>query len=632
MQLARQQRALLLVGLDQAPAQVAHLVLGAPALRDVAEDTVRPDPASAGVAAGDAGQVLDPALPPRRMEVAILDGEPLQPPVLQLLAQVQTRVRGRRDAGAPSRTRGPGVPAPDPGGCRRGRGSDRRSTIVPVAEVHLVEREAGEVGTRRQARLAGAQRLLAALPLGDVLHHGDEVPGLASRAPHERDGQVDPHRGTVPADIALLHRVVSDLAGEEPGGPAPGPLQVVGVGDVLEGPAQQLLARIADDRAEPVVDPQPAAVDRRRGRCPPPPARTWPRSTLLALAQRPVGALAGERVGEHLRHQVQPPHQRLRPVALRAHRIQRHDADRRFAPHAERQGEVRPDSGAASGLHVDGRLRRRVVQRRERDDAAGPHLPHDPGVLLLGARTAIGLGDPGGEGVGGHDRLRVDRRPLPQGCEVEAERLADPAQGVLDLAVDLAGEQVDEPGGEIRDQDLEREEILGTRRGESCLVVSGHAGEAYRFRSEPGRGAAPGGDAAPCNCPKGQLVPGRSPDRTGSGSQETQGPSRGMHLATGGRSTRRFLVVDDDPDVRAALGRLLRSHGLPARTFGSAEEYLAAAAAGDRVTLILDVRLPEMSGRAAGRLGCFRAFPRRRPASSAGGRRRARRHRPCAPP
>ncbi len=54
-------------------------------------------------------------------------------------------------------------------------------------------------------------------------------------------------------------------------------------------------------------------------------------------------------------------------------------------------------------------------------------------------------------------------------------------------------------------------------------------------------------------------------------------------------------IVDDDESVRRALQRLMKSAGLAADAFGSAEEFLQR---GDRETgcLILDVRLPGMSG------------------------------------
>jgi FixJ family two-component response regulator len=54
-------------------------------------------------------------------------------------------------------------------------------------------------------------------------------------------------------------------------------------------------------------------------------------------------------------------------------------------------------------------------------------------------------------------------------------------------------------------------------------------------------------------------------------------------------------IVDDDESIRRALRRLIRSAGLEADVFGSAEEFLEL---GDRGTscLILDVRLPGMSG------------------------------------
>jgi len=55
-----------------------------------------------------------------------------------------------------------------------------------------------------------------------------------------------------------------------------------------------------------------------------------------------------------------------------------------------------------------------------------------------------------------------------------------------------------------------------------------------------------------------------------------------------------LAVVDDDADVRAALGRLLRAMGHAVRLFASAEEF--AAGPGDIDCLILDIRLPGMNG------------------------------------
>ena len=55
-------------------------------------------------------------------------------------------------------------------------------------------------------------------------------------------------------------------------------------------------------------------------------------------------------------------------------------------------------------------------------------------------------------------------------------------------------------------------------------------------------------------------------------------------------------VVDDDIWVRESLDSLIRSVGMEVRAFASAEEYLASANAGKADCLILDVRLPGMSG------------------------------------
>ena len=55
-------------------------------------------------------------------------------------------------------------------------------------------------------------------------------------------------------------------------------------------------------------------------------------------------------------------------------------------------------------------------------------------------------------------------------------------------------------------------------------------------------------------------------------------------------------VVDDDASVRKSLDRLIRSVGMEARVFASAEEFLNAAHPRKADCLILDVRLPGMSG------------------------------------
>jgi len=56
------------------------------------------------------------------------------------------------------------------------------------------------------------------------------------------------------------------------------------------------------------------------------------------------------------------------------------------------------------------------------------------------------------------------------------------------------------------------------------------------------------------------------------------------------------FVVDDDRAVRDSLGLLLKSAGLHAETFSSAEAFLAECDTKRPGCLVLDVRLPGMSG------------------------------------
>jgi len=57
-----------------------------------------------------------------------------------------------------------------------------------------------------------------------------------------------------------------------------------------------------------------------------------------------------------------------------------------------------------------------------------------------------------------------------------------------------------------------------------------------------------------------------------------------------------IAVVDDEAALREALESLLRSAGFKALTFPSAEEFLASDCGKRAGCLILDVRLPGMSG------------------------------------
>jgi len=56
------------------------------------------------------------------------------------------------------------------------------------------------------------------------------------------------------------------------------------------------------------------------------------------------------------------------------------------------------------------------------------------------------------------------------------------------------------------------------------------------------------------------------------------------------------FVVDDDISIREALKNLLRSVGLKVETFGTAQEFLASPRSDGHGCLVLDVRLPGLSG------------------------------------
>jgi len=61
-------------------------------------------------------------------------------------------------------------------------------------------------------------------------------------------------------------------------------------------------------------------------------------------------------------------------------------------------------------------------------------------------------------------------------------------------------------------------------------------------------------------------------------------------------ATPTVFVIDDDPLIRDGVRSLIGSVGLQALTFGSAREFLGSARPDAPACLVLDVRLPDLSG------------------------------------
>ena len=67
-----------------------------------------------------------------------------------------------------------------------------------------------------------------------------------------------------------------------------------------------------------------------------------------------------------------------------------------------------------------------------------------------------------------------------------------------------------------------------------------------------------------------------------------------MDKTTAGRTT--VFLIDDDEDVLRGLGRLLRSAGMNAESFASAQAFLDRLPYGGVGCILLDVQMPGMSG------------------------------------
>ena len=57
-----------------------------------------------------------------------------------------------------------------------------------------------------------------------------------------------------------------------------------------------------------------------------------------------------------------------------------------------------------------------------------------------------------------------------------------------------------------------------------------------------------------------------------------------------------IAVVDDDPEMRAAMASLLSAYGYGAETFDSAETFLTCASTSRATCLVVDIQLGDISG------------------------------------
>ena len=62
------------------------------------------------------------------------------------------------------------------------------------------------------------------------------------------------------------------------------------------------------------------------------------------------------------------------------------------------------------------------------------------------------------------------------------------------------------------------------------------------------------------------------------------------------RTSKLIAIVDDDEAIQDSLRDLMEAAGLVARSFGSAEEFLDSDLHARAACLIVDVRMPNMSG------------------------------------
>ena len=345
-----------------------------------------------GVAPVDAGHVMQPPHPARGVVEAELDRDLLQPPGLELCGHVEEAVTVLGVHALQVELHGLKALVQ-----LRGKAEDVSEPCVEeggaLAVVRLVEPEAGELGGRLQPSLAHANRLLGGLAIGDVDGHAHQ----AVRLPRGLHGWpatgVDPPHAAIGRGDDPVHHVDGFAGPRRPLEGIPDGAPVVGMDRRLETRhVEDFVRRIPEQRPSPLRRPEGAGAVvegpeprlggvRRQGQA------------LLALPQAQVVAPAGERVAEDLRDELQPLHQRVRPVALGPQGVEGQRADRRLASQREREGQVRPEPSGGQLSRSTANSAGISSMEADHDRAAGHHLARRPTGTAPGAaaRQVAGL-------------------------------------------------------------------------------------------------------------------------------------------------------------------------------------------------------------------------------------------------
>lgn len=133
---------------------------------------------------------------------------------------------------------------------------------VALPGIELGHQGGRGVADRAQARFAFGQPFGRYVALGHILDLRDEMHWRTAAVAHQRQRQLRPDHRALLADVALAQAVTVAFAVDQVLHQLQIHFHIIGMGDLLEVRAQQLLARIAQDAAQRRIDVAPLPFQR----------------------------------------------------------------------------------------------------------------------------------------------------------------------------------------------------------------------------------------------------------------------------------------------------------------------------------------------------------------------------------